>query len=266
MRWVDIATGTVWQGSLKGDTIVDARLLHSRPGTVSAVLSRGTRLILTAGTSLVEVTEAGETIVRAVLANVDSEVIRFNDAKLDPFGNVVAGTMAFDASPHAGALYRLNPWGDIETLLNDLTISNGLAWSADGLTMFFIDSPTGGIDAFDYSPSEPLKNKRRFAEVASLGPSAPDGMCIDSLGRLWAAVWGASEVQCFSADGELVARVEVDAPNVSSCAFVGQNRDRLMITTSQQDLSPQQLAEHPGSGSLFLADVHASAPAYPDNQ
>lgn len=86
---------------------------------------------------------------------------------------------------------------------------------------------------------------------------APDGLCVDTDGSLWVAVWGAGEVRCFDAAGEQVATVEVAAPHTSSIAFVGPARDRLLITTARTDLSAAQFDAHPLSGRLFLADVGA---------
>ncbi len=99
------------------------------------------------------VTEPGSddwTRVAAVESDLPDR--RFNDGKCDPAGRFVAGSMAYDKRRGAGALYRLDADGSVEQLVDGVSISNGLAWSPDGRTMYYIDTPTGRIDAFDVDP------------------------------------------------------------------------------------------------------------------
>lgn len=261
--WVDIPTGTVWQGTVHGMDVVDAHPLCVVDTTVGAALHADRHgrpsVILLAGTSILEWMPSGPPWELTSLPGVDPALIRFNDAKVDPFGAVVAGTMAFDAARGSAALYRLRSDGALESLLTGVTISNGLAWSPDGTTMYYIDSGNNAIERFGYSADEALGPRTRFAEIGlptdSRAPGAPDGMCIDSDEHLWVAVWGSGEVRRYSPDGRLVAVVTVEASNVSSCAFVGRDHDRLMITTSLQGVSTMQHLAQPQSGRLFLADV-----------
>jgi len=97
----------------------------------------------------------------------------------------------------------------------------------------------------------------RRMEHLRIQDGTPDGLCVDTEGNLWVAVWGAGQVRCFDAGGVHVATVEVPAPHTSSVAFVGPGLDRLLITTAREDLSDTQLVAHPRSGHLFLADVGA---------
>ena len=86
----------------------------------------------------------------------------------------------------------------------------------------------------------------------------PDGLCVDSRGYLWVAIWGAGEVRSFSPDGDLVAVVKVAAPHTSSVAFVGDSLDTLLITTASRDLDDAQRRRYPDAGRLFLAHVGAT--------
>ena len=279
--WVDIALGNVHHGTVNAEHvrvprrtgvpgwgITDARLLCHVDGTVGAALLAGSSdsidgdsapgfrpaLVLAAGTQFIFVDSRGNQHPGPILPSVDGELIRFNDAKVDPWGRILAGTMAFDGTANAGGLYRLDHDGTVTTLLAQASISNGMAWSADGTLMYYIDSASGGIDVFDYGSRGTPSNRRRFVDIPSkIG--APDGMCIDEFDQVWVAIWGGSALRCYAPDGELVATVAVDAPQVSSCAFVGENLEFLLITTSQQGLSEDELRNNPSSGSLFLADV-----------
>ena len=266
--WVDIPNGDVFEAEVCHQDgafqLTGARLFCHVDGTVGAVLlgrdpadalEDFPEAALAAGTRLLFRSRSGSNRSIVPLSDVSPTTVRFNDAKVDPFGQIVAGTMAFNAAPDAGGLYRIDSEGIIQTLLPHATISNGLAWSRDGTLMYYIDSAHPGVDVFDYDPTGPLRHRRRFASIPS-STGTPDGMCIDVHGRIWVAIWGGSQIRCFSQNGNLSAVIDVDAPNVSSCAFVGENRDLLLITTSQQGLSENEIRLYPNSGSLFLVDVN----------
>ena len=179
---------------------------------------------------------------------------RMNDGKLDPHGRFWAGSMAFDKTPGAGALYRLD--GDRATVMLDgVTISNGLAWTPDGGTLFYIDTPTQTVRRFAVT-----SHGLEAAEVVVRIPpeqGAPDGMCIDDDGCLWVALWGGGAVQRYAPDGRLLARVEVAAAQVSSCCFGGPDGSTLFITTSAEDYDAEALARDPRAGMVFAVDVRS---------
>ncbi|MDQ3579204.1 MAG: SMP-30/gluconolactonase/LRE family protein [Actinomycetota bacterium] len=176
---------------------------------------------------------------------------RMNDGKVDPAGRFWAGTMALDSTPGAGALYRLHEDHRVESVLDGLTIPNGIDWSPDGTTMYFIDSTPGTVTAFSYDDaSGAIANPKTLIEIpAEVG--MPDGMTVDSAGDLWIAVWGGSAVRCYTPDGALVGHVEVPVSQVTSCAFGGPDLADLYITTASAGLSPIQRVEQPHAGALF---------------
>ncbi|MDP8977412.1 MAG: SMP-30/gluconolactonase/LRE family protein [Actinomycetota bacterium] len=176
---------------------------------------------------------------------------RMNDGKCDPAGRFWAGTMALDERPGAGALYRLDPDLRVERVLDGVTISNGLGWSPDGATMYYIDSPTGGVDAFDYDPDTgAVAGRRRLTDVA--GPQGiPDGLTVDAEGCLWVAVFGGGRVQRHAPDGALLDTVTLPVTQVTSCAFGGPDLDELYITSARQGLSEEALRDQPHAGGLF---------------
>ncbi|MCU1490755.1 MAG: Senescence marker protein-30 [Acidimicrobiaceae bacterium] len=189
----------------------------------------------------------------------DGEVVRFNDGKVDPFGRFVAGTMHWKESEALGALYSLSPNGEVVTVLEGVRVSNGLAWSADLSTFFYIDSGGHTVDAFDRdADSGALSNRRAVTEISG---GSPDGMAIDDEGMLWVAVWGGHRVDRIDPEsGERVATIEVDASQVASVSFGGPGLDELYIVTARTGLDEAARASQPHAGDLFVAHPGVSGP------
>jgi len=177
---------------------------------------------------------------------------RFNDGKCDSRGRFWAGTMAMSGAEPAGALYRLGTDGRVTTMLTGVSCSNGIAWSPDERTMYYIDSPTGRVEAFDFDPAEgTIANRRTVVEIPP-GEGIPDGMTSDAEGRLWVAQWDGWQVSCWDpATGKRLEVVDVPAARVTSCVFGGERLDELYMTTARTGLSDAQLREQPEAGGLF---------------
>jgi sugar lactone lactonase YvrE len=179
--------------------------------------------------------------------------VRLNEGGCDPDGRFYCGSMAYDERPGAGVLYRLALDGTVTPVLRDVTISNGLAWSPDGGTAYYVDTPTHRIDAFSYVDGS-LRDRRPVVHIpADVG--SPDGLTVDAAGRLWVALWGGAAVHCYEPDGRLVERLRVPATNVTACTFGGPDLGTLFVTTSQQNVD--RTAE-PLAGALFQAAVGAT--------
>jgi sugar lactone lactonase YvrE len=176
--------------------------------------------------------------------------VRMNDGGCDPDGRFYCGSMAYDKSTGAGSLYRLDPDRSVHTVLEGVTISNGLEWSPDGRHAYYNDTPTHRISVFDYDPVGGLTGRRTLVELSD--DAHPDGLTVDAEGGVWTALYGGSAVHRYSADGALDAVVEVPARQVTACTFGGHDLDRLYITTSREDL-PE--GEDPLAGSVFVASV-----------
>lgn len=178
--------------------------------------------------------------------------IRFNDAKCDPAGRFWAGTMAFEATEGAGRLYRLDIDGSVEQVLDQLTISNGMAWNSDRRVMYFIDSPTAAIDAFDYDlDTGAIRNRRHAIDLADSRPAVPDGMTIDADDCLWVALFGAGQVRRYTPRGQLDSIVQLPLSNPTSCVFGGEELTDLYITTSTLHLTDEQRVDQPLAGAVF---------------
>lgn len=177
---------------------------------------------------------------------------RMNDGKVDPAGRFWAGSMAFDATPGAGALYRLESDGHVDRVLTGLTISNGMDWSANRRLMYFIDSASYRVDVFDYDDDTGAIRGRRALCTIGEGDIMPDGMTLDVDGYLWVAVWGGSCVLRYAPHGALVERVSLPASQVTSCTFGGPDLSDLYITTASRGLTAEQRAREPHAGALFV--------------
>ncbi|SEF85603.1 Sugar lactone lactonase YvrE [Parabacteroides chinchillae] len=188
------------------------------------------------------------------IASIPDEngTIRCNDGKCDPAGRLWVGTMSLNATPQAGKLYCVLPDGMVITKITKVSISNGIVWSANKKYMYYNDTPTRKIVRYRYDVSN---GDILYDGVAVSIPSEqglPDGMTIDSEDNLWIAQWGGFGVYCYNPyTGDLLAKVEVPAPNVTSCAFGGRSMDELYITTARSGLSDEELKKYPLSGSLF---------------
>ena len=170
---------------------------------------------------------------------------RFNDGKAGPDGCFYAGTIEMDG--HA-VLYRLKG-GHLERVVENVSISNGIDFSLDGKTVYYCDTATKTIDAFDFPAFE---NRRHIYRVPE-GEGSPDGLCIDAEGRIWFALWGGKAVWCLDpATGEIVDKVETGATYTSCPAFVGQGLNLLAVTSSLRD---QSVAEYPEAGCTFLFEL-----------
>ena len=185
---------------------------------------------------------------------------RFNDGKVDPEGRLWAGTMGLDEAPDVGSLYRLNRNLSIDKLFGNVSISNGMAWSADQKSFYYIDSPTRQIAVFDCDMNSGIVSNRRVAFELPDGMGYHDGMCIDNEGMLWVALWQGWGVGRFDPCGELLCKIEVPVECVTSCCFGGENWDELYITTSSRDLDEEGRIKQPLAGGVFRCKPNISGP------
>jgi len=190
---------------------------------------------------------------------------RFNDGKCDPQGRFWAGSISYDRTPGAASLYRLDENLSVQRMLADVSTSNGLTWSLDGSTFYYIDTPTRRVDAFDFSPTTGEISHRRTVIRVPEEMGKPDGMTIDREGMLWIALWGGWCVSRWDpVQGELLGRVHVAAERVSSCCFGGPDFSQLYITTARSGLDQEGLDNQPLAGGLFRVETgHQGLPCTP---
>ena len=267
LLWVDITAGQVRRAAIGADGSLTETGVHRGGDTVGAVVPAADGGWLLAadggfthlgadGTARVLITLAGEGGTEA------DGGTRMNDAACDPAGRFLAGTMAFDERPGAGALYRLDLDGTVTTVLDGLTVSNGIGWSPDGGTVYLADSGPGVVHAFDYDLGSGAFGDGRVLLRFEGDDGVADGLTVDDEGCLWTALWGGGQVRRWSPDGELLAVVEVPGvAQTSSCAFAGPGRDLLVVSTSAQGLDDAARAAQPDAGRLFTARPGGTGPA-----
>ena len=198
----------------------------------------------------------------------NNQPTNFNDAKCDPRGRLVAGLRSLWRSdsdqpqlPDGGSLVGFKDEQSVTTLApSGYSLSNGLAWTSDGATLFFVDSkPARRVYAFDYELGDNFAIDRRrtaidFSDLNLHGE--PDGIAMDSNNRLWVACYGASCVLCFDlheGGSRIFDKVILPTPRVTSCCFGGPNLSNLFVTTARESEFDDQLA-----GSVFkVSNVNA---------
>lgn len=243
--WVDIVGGAVHRSdpATGADEVIE---IGQPVGALACRTGGGLVLAVEHGFATLDAGTA-----RPLVTVVDDPNVRFNDGKADPAGRFLAGTMAYDAIPGAGALFRFEPDGSVALVLDGLTISNGLAWTPDAGTMYFIDSPTQQVRAYDYDPdSGTAANPRTVVDIPA-SDGLPDGMTIDADGCLWVALFGGGTVRRYRPDGRCDKVVNLPVSQVTSCAFGGPDLRQLFITTSPYKLDDVQ----PHAGAVFCYDA-----------
>ncbi len=178
---------------------------------------------------------------------------RFNEGKCDPKGRFWAGTMALSEEHGLGNVYTIQNDFAPAKKIEKVTISNGMAWSADHQTFYYIDTPTFEISAYNYDKNTGhISNKKTIIKIPEADGS-PDGMTIDNEGMLWVAHWGGWQVTRWNPDnGEKLFHIKLPVAKVTSCTFGGEELEDLYITSAKVGLTKGELEKQPLAGSLFV--------------
>ena len=189
---------------------------------------------------------------------------RFNDGKCDPAGRFWAGTMPYDLIEGGGALYALDGDGTVSKKMDGVTISNGLAWSTDQRTMYYIDTIPRRVYAFDFDVDTGQISNRRVAIQIGAEHGYPDGMTIDTDDKLWIAHFGGGCVRRWDPQtAEILESISVPTPQVTSCTFGGDDLDTLYITSAWEHMSDEQKEREPLAGAVFAVKVpYHGTPAF----
>jgi sugar lactone lactonase YvrE len=250
LLWVDVFAGRVHAADADG---VRRRTWEIGRHVSAALPTSSPDLLLTAREGFVLLNARG-TVLPLLDVLGDNTEVRFNDAKCDPAGRALAGTMAYDSQPGAGALYRLEPGPSVTVLLPTRTVSNGMAWNAAGDRFYYIDTTDQRIAIFGYSTSlgEPLS----VIDVP-VAEGSPDGMCIDDDGALWVALWDGGQIRRYTPDGRIDAVIPLPVSRPTSCAFGGPDGGTLFITSASRGVvEPEQYA-----GCVFALRPGVTGPA-----
>lgn len=265
LTWVDIAGGVVhrFDPATSGD-----RSWHVGMSVGAAATCTSGRIALAAATGFWSLDPDTGAVEPVATVEPLGHGTTMNDGGTDPAGRFWAGTKDVSGREPIGSLYRWRPGAPPERVLTGLTVSNGIAWTADAATMYLIDSPTYGIDVFDHDPaSGAISGRSRLADLPREW-GLPDGMCLDIEGALWIAFWGGGAVRRFLPDGTLDAVVRLPVQLVTSCAFGGDGGADLYVTTAREGLTDDDLRYQPHAGGLFRLspDVPGPEPALVDDR
>lgn len=250
LLWVDILSGHIHQfyPASQKHTVFDAgqmvgSVALTTSGQLIAALRNGFHLI-----------------------NLDAELIspigdpeehlpenRFNDGKCDPAGRFWAGTMSIHDTPEAGALYMLDSDFQITTKTENIGCSNGLAWSADNSTFYYIDTATQAVVSYSYNIENGTISNPTTCILIPKEDGYPDGMSIDTEGMLWIALWDGWKVVRYNpSTGQKLLELSLPVARPTSCCFGGESYQDLYVTSARTGLSETELKDQPYAGSLFV--------------
>ena len=247
MLWCDITAGQLHRSPLAGDVTGAGDTVITLPAPLAsfhrAEIAGQPGFVASLGDRVVLINEAGA-IVRQ-LATIDHAHpgLRLNEGKVDPAGRWVTGSMDLTRGEPDGAFYSIDPSGAVRVIAGGLATANGLEWSLDGSRIYFTDTGAQTIYTGSYSADGDIG----AVEVFHHG-EMHDGLAIDADGWLWSAVYGGGVVVRYDPQGVERERYEFDAPNLTSVAFVGS---LLFVASARENLTEEQLREHPLSGAVF---------------
>jgi sugar lactone lactonase YvrE len=249
LEWCDIDTGVIHSSPLDGPLDGTADQFLELPPPIAAFQPAGDGYIVADRDSVFLVDRDGAN--RSTLATVDhaSDAIRFNEAKCDPFGQFVVGSMDVMGGTSSAAIYLITPAGECRVLIDGIGVANGFEWSDDGRTMWFTDTAAATIFVGDYD-GEHLENVRPF-----VSGRASDGLARDADGGFWNGINDVGHVVHWTADGDVDLEFDLPAGHVTSVGFGGTDYSTLFIATAREKLTEQQLVDEPLTGSIFAIDT-----------
>lgn len=245
LYWLDIEQGEVhvYNPATGNDRMV---AVGQQVGTVVPRARGGVMLAVAKGFASLDL-ESGAV---AMVANPEPGTgNRFNDGKCDPAGRFWAGTIGKQGTAN---VYRLDADLTSRRMIEGITCSNGIAWSLDRRTMYYIDTPAQTVAAYDYDDATGAIANRRVAITVPKESGYPDGMTLDAEGMVWIGMWdGWSLTRWNPATGMLLETVKLPVARVTACAFGGPDLGTLYITSAWTALSDADRAKQPLAGGLF---------------
>jgi sugar lactone lactonase YvrE len=252
LYWIDIIERSIFRRTESGGEVTQ----WSVPADIGAMALRRTGGFVAALRSGLALFDPATGAARVVLdPEPDEPQTRFNDGKCDRAGRFWVGTCHEVADPSQrrpiASLYRIDPDLTCHRMVGGVRTSNGIDWSPDGRTMYYTDTPTLRIDAFDFDPASGTPSKRRTFAHLPADVGRPDGLAVDETGHVWSAHFDGWRVTRYRPDGTIERIVMLPVQHATSCAFGGHDLRTLYITSATEDLRPEELAAQPLAGALF---------------
>ena len=180
---------------------------------------------------------------------------RLNDGRVDRQGRFVLGGMNEGTGEANSSVISIDANLKVSTLIEGVACANSICFSPDGETMFFTDTPTNDIVAYDYDTARGGISNRRVHASFTAEPGLPDGSCVDAEGGVWNAEWEGRRVVRIAPDGQFDSQMDqvIDIPvwKPTCCTFGGPDLDTLFITTSRLMSDEDMLLKEPLSGGIF---------------
>lgn len=253
LLWIDITGKTLYIFN-PTEKSMHSYAMPKEIGTVVPIDADNVLLALADG--MYEFTISTKKLVQKLRPEIDTALVRFNDGKCSPDGKLWVGTMDHGVTNPIAGLYRVSGDYSIRQMEQGVTVSNGITWSPDGTTMYYIDSPTFTVVAYDYDANRSEISNKRVIISTPKEWGTPDGNTIDSEGMLWVAHWGGGVVSRWNTKtGELIDTIHVPSPNVTSVALGGTDKKTLYITTARNWMKPGDEEKYPHAGGLFAVQV-----------
>lgn len=258
--WIDIWNGTLHEMDEATGNVTD----HDLGKMVGTITPYNGDTILVALTGEIALYDTkSKTKIHLADFEPEMEGYRPNDGKCSPEGRFWIGLMKIENFDTTGGLYMLDHDLSLKKVLHGQIIPNGIVWNNEGNKMFYIDTWRSVIEEYDYDTATGNINFVRTLVNVPLEMGMPDGMTIDDEDNLWVAHWGGSAVCKWNGKtGELIEKIDIDAPNVATCTFGGANQDVLYINSARSGLSDEDLEKYPDSGSLFCLKLDKGVKRY----
>ena len=278
LMWCDISAGLLHRSPIDGpddgseDVVTEFPPPLASFGFANGGLANGGSIVASLGDRVI-IRHSDGTI--DTLAEIDHAHggLRLNEGKPDPFGNWVTGSMDLTTGDPDGAYYRIAPDGTQRLLRGGFGVANGLEFAPGGapdsalrgapdpalnsattipdtVRMYFTDTAAATIYVGDYTSAGDLTDVKPFHSG-----EAHDGLVIDIDGCLWSGIYGGAKVVRYSPGGNELETIELPVANVTSVTFGGDNLATLFIASARENLTEEQLREHPLSGAVFAIET-----------
>jgi sugar lactone lactonase YvrE len=278
LYWIDITARQLRRMDPGG--IAESWEMPSEPGCIAPVETGGLMIALRDG--IYFAAGWGGTLETVVRFNYDTSTTRFNDGKADPEGRFWAGTIYEPKDARKAELYSvdLRPENGnegrpvVQLKAQNATTANGLAWSADARTVYWADTPSHAVYAWDWDPATNAMRHHRVFHQFAPKPSGwkpgqpgyggrPDGAAVDSQGNYWCSLFEGQRLARLSPQGDVVAEIELPARCPTMPCFGGKDLRTLYVTTAREKRPADELETFPLSGHVFAMDV--DVPGLPVN-
>ncbi len=250
--WVDILSGALHSLSSTGEHEV----IGLEPPLGAVALRAGGGLVAASGRSIVLLDAGGKPDGAPVRLDFD-DALRFNDGAVDPAGRFVIGTASTDGRRGTAALLALEPTGGVRVVVDGVTESNGLGWSADAGVMYYVDSGEQAIRTYAYDVDLAVAKRGDDLAVVDESAGVPDGLVVDAEGCVWVALWGGGAVRRYAPDGALLEHIPT--PVSQPTCLVVVDAGELYLTSGWEGLSGEAKDREPWAGHLLRRNVGATA-------